>query len=53
MYPFTEKIREKGWTNKEVAKRWEYTARWMSTISRNPKQRDWDALNGLPQKNKD
>jgi len=41
-------IKAKGWTMQAVATRWGIKARQMSNISVNPKQRDWDAVAGLP-----
>ncbi len=43
-------IKAKGWTAKEVAKRWGITQRQMSNISKRPKVRDCDAVEGLPTK---
>jgi hypothetical protein len=48
MTRFVKVLRSKGWTAKEVAKRWGVSPRWISIIGGNPSQRDWDALDGLP-----
>lgn len=43
-------IKAKGWTAKEVGKRWGIKPRQMSNISRNHKVKDFDAVEGLPHK---
>ena len=43
-------IKSKGWQAKEVAQRWGITPRRMSQIAAAPTQRDWDAVNGLPER---
>jgi hypothetical protein len=49
MHDFTRQAKAKGWTNKAIGHRWGgLTGRQMSNISANPKQKDWDALSGLP-----
>lgn len=48
MTQFVRKIREKGWSAREVAARWGITPRRLSQIGKAPTQRDWDALAGLP-----
>lgn len=48
MSEFTNWAKVRGWKMKEVAKRWGVTPRRMSQIAADPKQKDWDALNGLP-----
>ena len=40
----------KGWTLLEVAERWELSERQISRIASAAKQRDLDAVNGLPKK---
>jgi hypothetical protein len=40
----------KGWTLLEVGERWELSERQMSRIASAAKQRDLDAVNGLPKK---
>lgn len=40
----------KGWTLKEVGERWDKSERQMSRIAGSAKQRDLDAVNGLPTK---
>jgi len=47
MNKFTEQAKAKGWRMKEIAERWGITQRQMSNIASSPKQRDWDALEGL------
>ena len=51
MTNFLRNIKAKGWTAKEVGERWGIKPRQMSNISRNPKVRDFDAVEGLPDKN--
>ena len=41
-------IKAKGWKQKEVAKRWGIKPRQMANISRNPKVKDFDAVEGVP-----
>ena len=48
MNKFTEHAKAKGWSMKEIGKRWGVSQRQMSNIAANPKQKDWDALEGLP-----
>ena|GEM_PF-2767579 len=48
--PFTEKAKAKGWKNKELAERWGVSPRQISNVSAAPKQKDWDALAGVPYK---
>ncbi|EEC0182538.1 hypothetical protein ABO55_003503 [Salmonella enterica subsp. enterica] len=43
----------KGWTFEALAARWEVSPRQMSRIAAAGKQRDIDAVNGLPVKPKD
>jgi len=50
---FTKKLHAKGWTLKEAATRWGVSERWLSEIASDPKQKDWDALDGLPDKKDD
>ena len=50
MTPFVRAIRQRGYTAKEVAARWNITPRAISRIASHPRQRDWDALAGLPVK---
>jgi hypothetical protein len=47
---FTKRAHQKGWTLKELAVRWGVSVRWMSNISQDPQDKDWDALEGLPDK---
>jgi len=49
MNDFTEKAKAKGWRMKAIAERWGVSPRRMSQIAAEPKQKDWDAINGLPQ----
>ncbi|EGR0790979.1 hypothetical protein EWS92_21450 [Vibrio vulnificus] len=42
----------KGWTLVEIAKRWGKSERQLSRIAKAAEQRDMDAVNGLPDKNK-
>lgn len=48
MHHFTKKLKQKGWTLKELAERWGLQQRQMSNIAADPKQIHWDALLGLP-----
>ena len=50
MTNFLRNIKNKGYTAKEVAKRWGITQRQMSNISTKPKVKDFDAVEGLPTK---
>lgn len=50
MNDFTAQAKAKGWAMKAIAERWGVTPRRMSQIAANPKQKDWDALAGLPSK---
>ena len=43
---------EKGWTFEEIANRWGKSVRHLSRIAKAAEQRDMDAVNGLPKKNK-
>jgi hypothetical protein len=47
---FHIKARERGWLLEQIADRWQVSVRQMSRIANNPKQRDLDAVNGLPRK---
>lgn len=50
---FKKMMKEKGWTNKELAIRWSISATWVSKLINIPERRDkhWDdALEGLPTK---
>lgn len=48
MNEFTAKAKAKGWAMKAIAERWGVSPRRMSQIAAEPKQKDWDALMGLP-----
>ena len=48
MNEFTKQAKAKGWPMKAIAERWGVSPRRMSQIAAEPKQKDWDALNGLP-----
>ncbi len=50
---FTKILKEKGWRLKDVAARWGIQPRQMSNVAKSPKQRDWDAVAGLPLKGQD
>lgn len=50
MTEFVKKLRQKGWTAQEVAKRWGVSPRRISQIGNDPQWKDWDALAGLPDK---
>lgn len=52
MTPFVKALRLKGWSAKEVAKRWGILPRQMSNIGKRPKQMHMDALAGLPDRAK-
>lgn len=41
---------EKGWKFEDIAKRWGKSERQLSRIAKAGKQRDLDAVNGLPNK---
>ena len=45
---FTLSVKAKGWQMQEVAERWGVTPRRMSQIAKQPTQKDWDAVAGLP-----
>lgn len=54
MTEFQKIARSKGWTFEAVAKRWGgLSERQMSRIAKANKQRDIDAVNGLPNKLKE
>ena len=48
MHDYMRQLKKKGWTGKKVAERWGITPRRLSQISKEPTQKDWDALAGLP-----
>jgi len=48
MNNFTSKAKAKGWPMKAIAERWGVTPRRMSQMAAEPKQKDLDALEGLP-----
>ena len=48
MNKFTEQAKAKGWSMKAIGERWGVSQRQMSNIAKDPKQKDWDALEGLP-----
>ena len=53
IYKKTEfhKIAErKGYTLKEIGERWAISVRQMTRVAQEPKQRDLDAINGVPKK---
>lgn len=52
MTAFVKEMHRKGWTAREVAKRWGITPMRISQIGRSPSQRDWDAVAGLPDRHK-
>lgn len=47
---FHKKAKEKGWLLEEIAVRWGISVRQMSRVANNPKRKDLDAVNGLPEK---
>jgi hypothetical protein len=47
---FQKIANSKGWTFEEIAKRWGKSERQLSRIAKAGKQRDLDAVNGLPNK---
>lgn len=49
MKQFTQAVKNKNWSMKNLAKRWDISPRQMSNIADNPKQIHWDALSGLPE----
>ena len=50
MKPFTEAIKIKGWKLVDLAERWGVSKREMSNIAANTSEKEWDAVNGLPNK---
>ena len=48
MNKFTEQAKAKGWSMKAIGERWGVSQRQMSNIAKAPKQKDLDALDGLP-----
>ena len=40
--------KERGWLLEDIADRWGISVRQMSRVANNPKQKDLDAVNGLP-----
>jgi hypothetical protein len=48
MNEFTKLVKAKGWKMQDVAERWGVTPRRMSQIAKEPGQKDWDAVAGLP-----
>lgn len=52
MTAYTMALRKKGWQAKEVAARWGITPRQLSRVAKDPSQKDWDALAGLPDRDK-
>lgn len=53
MTDFVKALNRKGWSAKNVAKRWGVLPRQISRVGKNPKQKDWDALEGLPDKSRE
>ena len=53
MKPLTVAMKIKGWTAMKVAVRWGLSVRHMSNICNSPKQKDWDAVAGLPERSED
>lgn len=49
---YSKALRSKGWTAAAVAERWGLSRQGVSKIASQPTQRDWDALNGLPERTK-
>lgn len=47
---FHEIARQKGWLLEDIADRWGISVRQMSRVANNPKQRDLDAVSGLPKR---
>ncbi len=50
--PFHKMAKEKGWDLQDIAKRWGISIRQMSRVANSPKQKDLDAVNGLPKPSK-
>ena len=50
MNDYVKELRRRGWTARELAERWGVSPRRISQISANPSRKDWDALEGLPDK---
>ena len=48
MTNYVKRLRAKGWTAQELAKRWGVSPRRISQLGKKPQQKDWDALAGLP-----
>lgn len=40
--------KERGWLLEDIADRWGISVRQMSRVANNPKQKDLDAVRGLP-----
>ena len=49
MTDFVKLLRQKGWTAQKLAVRWGVSPRRISQIGANPTQKDFDALEGLPE----
>ncbi|MCU8008983.1 hypothetical protein L5M38_22195 [Shewanella sp. SM101] len=47
---FQKLANAKGWNFEDIGKRWGLSERQMSRVAKAAKQRDLDALNGLPDK---
>lgn len=53
MKPLTVAIKLKGWTAKAVAERWGLSLRHMANLCKEPTQKDWDAVAGIPERKGD
>ena len=49
---FTKAAKAKGWKMQDLAERWGIKPRQMSNVAGSPKQIHWDALTGVPAKDK-
>ena len=48
--PFHKTAEKKGWQLKDIAERWGVTPRQLSRVANAPKQKDLDAVRGLPKR---
>lgn len=52
MSGYAKAAHAKGWTINALAERWGLTPQRLTQIGQNPTQRDWDALAGVPPREK-
>ena len=53
MNQYRNEIKNKGWNLSQVAARWGVSAKTLKRVVENPKSKDWDALEGLPDLHED